>query len=55
MRRPACCCSYDELPRFTPGWHSRHRDHHLAEFPDVDQATRDNLAMFVEMAEERAS
>lgn len=53
VRRP-CACSFDGgWPRFTADWHRRHRDQHLTEFPDVDQITRDNLAMFIERAEEQ--
>lgn len=48
-----CVCSFDEWPRFTADWYRRHRAAHLAEFPDIDQGTRDNLAMFVEIAERR--
>lgn len=51
--RRLCNCSFDGgLPR-TTDWHRRHQAHHLAEFPEVDQITRDNLAMFVDMAAQR--
>jgi hypothetical protein len=52
---PAVCgCSFDGgWPRFTADWHRRHQAHHLAEFPEVDQITRDNLAMFIDMSQQR--
>lgn len=42
-----------ELPTFSAAWYRRWRDLHLARYPDADRSTRDNLDMFVEMAEER--
>lgn len=38
---------------FSAAWYRLWRDLHLAKYPDVDQGTRDNLTMFVEMAEKR--
>ena len=49
MRR--CACDFDPFSvpdLFGAEWHTAHRDHHLTVFPDVDQATRDNLASFIE-------
>lgn len=42
-----------DLPTFSAAWYARWRDLHLAKYPDVDQGTRDNLAMFVERAAEQ--
>jgi hypothetical protein len=41
-----CACGFGprhELGAFSREWHSQHRDHHLAVFPDVDRGTIDNL------------
>lgn len=49
-----CPCDFvSPLATFSAAWHSAHRDHHLAVFPDVDQGTRDNLAEFIATAERR--
>jgi hypothetical protein len=53
-----CPCGFGQRPdlgTFSVRWHTMHRDHHLARFPDVDQGTRDNLDMFIRIAEERAA
>lgn len=42
-----------DLPTFSAAWYRLWRDLHLERYPDVDRATRDNLAMFVELAEQR--
>lgn len=39
------------LVPFSPEWHRQHRDAHEAAFPDLDQGSRDNLAMFIDRAE----
>ena len=39
-----CSCTFDGWPPFTTDWHKSHLDHHLAQFPDVDEGTRRNLA-----------
>lgn len=50
-----CPCGWEvdetEVRRFSAEWHRLHRDAHLAAFPDLDQSSRDNLTMFVDMAE----
>jgi hypothetical protein len=48
-----CPCEFGphfEVGAFSRRWHELHREHHLAVFPDVDQGTRDNLALFIEWA-----
>lgn len=40
---------------FSAAWYRLWRDLHLAKYPNVDQATRDNLDMFVRIAEERGT
>ncbi len=42
-----------ELPTCSASWYRQWRTLHLAKYPDVDQSTRDNLDMFVDMAETR--
>lgn len=44
----------DDVPLFTAEWYRRNREAHLAEFPDLDQVSRDNLDAFVRNAEARA-
>lgn len=41
------------LPTWSAAWYKRYRDIHLAKYPNVDQGTRDNLAMFIDMAHQR--
>jgi len=51
-----CPCGFGHRPdlgTFSARWHRAHRAHHLARFPDVDQGTRDNLALFIQLAEDR--
>lgn len=48
-----CPCGYVAAPIIDPwtaAWHEGHRAHHLAAFPAVDQATRNNLDLFVRLA-----
>jgi hypothetical protein len=35
---------------FSAQWHTDHRDHHLAAFPEVDEGTKRNLADFIRWA-----
>jgi hypothetical protein len=53
---PTCPCGFDapDLFPWSPEWHRRHRDHHLATYPNVDQRTRDNLETLISLAEQRA-
>ena len=50
-----CACEFDDGDElvFSVAWHRKHRDHHLATFPDVDHGTRRNLEMFIEIAAAR--
>lgn len=55
-RSDNCPCGFDLFsvsPMFSADWQRAHRDAHLAAFPDVDEGTRRNLDMFIEIAEER--
>lgn len=38
---------------FSAAWYRLWRDLHLARYPHVDRPTRDNFAMFIDMAERR--
>lgn len=54
--RRYCACRFPRLaehPQFTPRWHELHRDHHLAVFPDVDDATRFALQQSIDIAADR--
>jgi hypothetical protein len=49
-----CSCGFGaryDLGVFSIAWHTAHRDHHLAVFPDVDQGTIDNLEQAITYAE----
>jgi len=53
-----CSCGFGarwELEPFSAEWHRQHRTRHLAVYPNVDQSSRDNLAMFVDRAAARES
>lgn len=50
-----CPCGFGarwELGPFSAEWHTAHRDHHLATFPDVDQGTVDNLNYCIQRAKD---
>ncbi len=56
MSATECACGFDQHPdpqvrRWSKKWHEDHRAAHLAAFPDIDQRTRDNLALFIEWAD----
>lgn len=57
MTDTTCVCRFpvfhDDAAEFSAEWHRRHKAHHLAAFPDLDdQRTVDNLDQSIRLAEE---
>ena len=54
MSGRSCPCEFRGGPAvWSADWHAEHAVHHLGVFPDVDQATRDNLRLFTEWARKK--
>jgi len=46
---------WDGVQKFSAEWYRRFRAYHLHRFPDLDDASRDNLDMLVASAEQNPS
>jgi len=53
MPARGCPCGFTDpqgIAKWSKPWHELHQAHHLAAYPDLDQRSRDNLALFIEWA-----
>jgi hypothetical protein len=56
MSATECACGFNADPnpqvrRWSKLWHTHHMAAHLDAFPDLDQRSRDNLALLIEWAD----